>query len=245
MTLSRQLRFVALGGLAFVLAGCARQLPAVEVTAGEAAAQAAPPPANGERFAFPADKGGQALGQLLQPPARLDPVSDVPPGPRTLPPPAGVDQPGVPLTSSLAGIASPPSPKAALIRPRMLPEDAPLSAYRDNPTVPVLRHLESGARIAVAGRDVNQPAPLDFLGLPIFDRVPLDDPTVDASVQAVLAEPPPARIAPVPFAPQNIPDPFINAQTVRLRTPPPEETQPATVPIRTPPPVQPPPPAKP
>lgn len=243
MTMLKRLGFLVLGGTVLALAGCARHSAAVEAVAGEVgefAAQAGQPPATGERFAFPADKGGQALGQLLQPPARLNPLSDVPPGPRTLPPPTGVDRPGVPLPPTQAGIASPPGPKAVIIRPHMMPEAAPLSAYRDHPVAPALRVLETGARVVVYGRDVNEPAPLGFLGLPVFDRVPLDDPTVDASVQAALAEPAPPRTLPVPFTPLNLPDPFVNAQTVKLQVAPPEGPLPVTVPIRTPPPETPP-----
>jgi hypothetical protein len=58
------------------------------------------------------------------------------------------------------------------------------------------------------------------------ERVPFDDPTTAASRQAALAAAPPLRLNPVPFTPENLPDPFANAATVRLRLPPAESNQP-------------------
>jgi hypothetical protein len=234
-----RISIVVLGGLAVTLAGCARSSIAEVASADErqVAFQGKADP--GEAFAFPADKGGKAMSQLLQPTAKLDPLNDVPPGPRPLSPPPGVANPGVSLPRTLAGPPSPPSPKSPVLRPRMMPEGAPLADYRGNPRVPLLRELDTGARIAVTGRDPNQPAPLSLLGLPVYDRVPLDDPTVDASVQAALAGSPPPRTEPVPFAPQNLPDPFANAATVKLAVTPPELPLPIVGPIRTPPPQQP------
>jgi hypothetical protein len=239
MMIPRRIGPLVLAGVVLGATGCARSSIAETPGLENAVAQAAPNAAPAERFTFPADKGGKAIGDLVQPPARLELPSDVPPGPRTLPPPRGVDRPGVPLAPTLAGLASPPSPRPPIVRPRALAEEAPLSAYRGHPGVPELRELETGARVAVVGRDPNLPAPLGLLGLPVFDRVPLDDPTMDSSVQAALAGPPAPRTDPVPFAPVNLPDPFANAQAVKVHVPLPELPIPVTGPIRTPPPVQP------
>jgi hypothetical protein len=125
----------------------------------------------------------------------------------------------------------------------MLGEDNPFTAYRADPVPPALRELDTGARVKLPARDVNLPVLLGFLGLQLPDRVPVDDPTGDASLQAALAAAPPARTAPVPFMPLNLPDPFQNAQTVKLRTPPPEEPEPPKSGLSKPPPpppVQPP-----
>lgn len=236
-----RIQLVVLAGLVITQTGCARN--SIADVERPIVFQGKAEPA-GERFVFPADKGGKAISEILQPAARLETLPDVPPGPRPLPPPPSVNQPGVPLSPTLAPPVSPPGPRSVVIRPRMMPEQAPLSDYRATSAVPALGELDSGARIVVAGRDVNQPAPLGLLGLPVFDRVPLDDPTVDASVQSALAGTPPARTDPVPFAPQNLPDPFVNAATVKVRVPPAEGPLPVTGPIRTPP-AQQQPPAKP
>ena len=58
------------------------------------------------------------------------------------------------------------------------------------------------------------------------DRVSLDDPTTEASREAALAAQPPARTNAAPFQKNNLPDPFENRQTGRVRTPPPEDPAP-------------------
>lgn len=199
----------------------------------------------GSRFTFSADKGGQALRQILPPAAALPvPLRDQPPGPRELTSPATVARPSIPLASNQGELLRPPLPKPLVLRPRMLGEDAPFTAYRGEARPPDARELDTGARVALSGRDVNVPAPLGWLGLPVPDRVPLDDPTAEASVQAALATVPPQRSDPVPFAPQNLPDPFQNAQTVKLKTPPAEEPTPSPFVGSKPPPPAPQPPPK-
>jgi hypothetical protein len=225
-------------------AGCARSTVALDV--GQEASAVVQGPgqpkvAGGEGFVLPTDKGGQALGQLLRPGERLAGQEDLAPGPRPLPVPVHVARAEVPLASTLAGPIRPPLPASGVVRPRMMPEGPPLTAYRDHPPPPSRRELQTGARVAVTGRDVNQPAPLGFLGLPLFDRAPLDDPTFDASLYSALAAVPPPRTAAVPFVPHNLPDPFQNAQTVRLRTPPAESPDPVAVTPKPPPPQAPPP----
>ncbi|MBL8794844.1 MAG: hypothetical protein JNM56_13125 [Planctomycetia bacterium] len=232
-------------GVAFLagslsLSGCARTSIVAEdaplLTTGNAlvaaqaqpaAAQAQPAAGDQQAFQFPADKGGQALGQLLRPPQQL-PGDGAQPGPQPLAPPLGVAQPEVALTPVQSLPPSVPLPRALNLQPRLLAEGAPFTGYRDEPGAPGRRELASGAPIALPRRDLNQPVPLGYLGLQLPDRVPVDDPTGDASVDAALAATPPARTDAVPFAPHNLPDPFQNAQTVKLRTPPPEDPTPSS-----------------
>lgn len=235
--------------LAGAATGCARPSVALDgamhsdhpllvVAQAQPAPAASPPaaPASKDGFAFPADKGGQALGQLLRPADQLPTVSDVPPGPRPLPPPREVAFPAVslPLPMNAAKPVPPPAGKSAVLQPRTLPEDAPLARQSNSPIVPALRELETGARVKVLARDGNEPVALTILGLALPDRVPLDDPTLEASVAIALAQAPPARTEPVPFSPMNLPDPFANAQTVKLRTLPPEGTDPLAGTPKTP-----------
>lgn len=209
--------------------GCARRAPALNPTAGErpaAHAQQAQSPGAGEPFKFPVDKGGELLSQLLRPGSQS--VGDD--GLREklyLAPPPSVEHPELPLPTSQMAIVGPPEKKKPSQRPRALGEDAPLTAYRDDPLPPARRELASGARVSLASASVNVPVPLEFLGVLQFDRVPLDDPSTEASQQAVLAAGAPARTETVPFVPINLPDPFQNANTVRLRTPPKEDAEPS------------------
>lgn len=234
---------VALLAGSLSLPGCARSsvvaldapLPAqsVELVVQRAEAQGqpaqpAPAAADKESFKFPADKGGQVLGQLLRPPQQLPVLDGVKPGPQTLLPPVAIAQPEVPLAPTLAGPLSLPLPKSLALQPRLLMESPPFSSYRGEPGAPGRRELAAGALIELPRRDLSQPVPLGFLGLQLPDRVPLEDPTSDASLDAALAGNPPARTSQVPFAPQNLPDPFQNAQTVKVRTPPAEETSPVS-----------------
>lgn len=239
------MRYLMLGGVLVLAAtGCARTSVALEGPLGDEhpivlVAQAQPAaqpaaPAGKDGFTFPADKGGQALGQLLRPAETLPTVSDVPPGPRQLPPPRDVAFPSVALPLNTANPLTPPGPKTFVLQPRTLPEGAPLANQSNDPVAPALRELETGARVQVASRNVNEPVPLVILGLALPDRVSLDDPTLEASVTAALAVAPPARTEPIPFTPMNLPDPFANAQAVKLRTLPPELPEPTAGTPKTP-----------
>jgi hypothetical protein len=187
-------------------------------------------PLTGEPFRFPADRGGQLLGQLLTPPDQLPGDGRPRAHPIPLPPPASVDRPDVPL----AVVGQPPlprpgiDPKAQKLRPHAVAEAAPLSADRNEPKLPTVPYLAAGARIHLAARSVDEPVALPILAQPGVDRVPLEDPTSDASLQAALAAVPPSRENPVPFTPSSLPDPFENAQTIRLKTPPAEDPTPAS-----------------
>ncbi len=228
------LRVCSLGLFLIVLSGCARSSVAVNQAAlSEGDGKAAPPTAakaapDGEPFRFPDDHGGKLLGQLLSPTAQPPAEMKTAPGPRPLPPPDAVASPELPLTPNQAGLPrpllTPPAPK---LKPHAPPEETPLSSYRGEPTGPTAQHLPAGARVHVASVDVELPVALPILARPDVDRVSLDDPTSDDSLRAALAEVPPVRSTPIPFQRRTLPDPFENAQTVRLKTPPPEDGTPA------------------
>lgn len=191
---------------------------------------------DGKPFQFPADKGGKVLANLLKPEDRLaSPLHDLPPGPLTQAPPSAIGHPSVPLPGTPAGSVSPPAPKAPALRPHMLPEGAPFSAYQRDPSTPAQREFATGVTIGLPSRDVARPVSLGYLGLPSLDRIPLEEPTAEASLASALAAAPPERTTPIPFTPLNLPDPFANAQTVKLRTPPAEETSPLASQPRLPP----------
>jgi len=227
------------------LAGCARSSVAVnpgltEAPANPAAVNAlgvaqAEKPVPGDRFAFPADKGGKALDELLRPPQKLSVDLKIAPGPKPLVAPPSVERPEPALPANQATLPQAKlTPKAPPLRPHMLAEAAPLTGYRNDPPPVVRQEFTPGALVRLPSRDVNQPLPLPILAHPGIDRAPLDDPSAEESLKAVLAATMPVRMNPAPFARRNLPDPFENSQTVRLRALPPEEPNPASGPLRPP-----------
>lgn len=67
---------------------------------------------------------------------------------------------------------------------------------------------------------------LPVLGQMARDRASLADPTQEWSARLIVTPQDPRRLAPVPFTPTNLPDPFENAATIRLTTPWPESPEP-------------------
>ncbi len=239
--MNRWFGFVAVGCCAAGLSGCARDSAAInravrdETEAHTVAvaraenARAEAPPARGEPFRFPADRGGQLLGQLLTPPARWDADAAAPLTKRELPAAPGVGRPELPLADNQAGLPRPPlAVKAPPVRPHAPPEATPFTGYAAVPVAPSAHFFAAGAPIRLASPDVNTPPPLPALGHATADRVPLEDPTTDDSLRAALSARTPARAEPAPFARYNLPDPFENAQAIRLKTLPPEESHPSS-----------------
>ena len=179
------------------------------------------------------EQAERRIAALVQPPATIDgaglrtrPIAW--PGPRTLerptlPPPAYRGDP----------------PRLALVprqpaRPRSMAEGTPLAHYLAAPTPPAPVELPTEPLIRLPSADVREPLPLPILATPQKDRASLADPTLEASVAAALQPQTPARTQPVPFAPLNLPDPFENVATGRLRVVPDEDAIGPVVPHRTP-----------
>jgi hypothetical protein len=218
---------------ATLLVGCTKSAAplalAPESPAGAAEpAFAAPEPAagaqasagDGEPFRFPGDLGGQKLAQLLPPtapaPLRPDPSSGR--IERTVVP--AFERPAaLPLTTTQGGLPRLPLGPAAPVRPRSLSEGPPLAhADRTSPT-PDRPELPVGPLVSARAPDPNQPAALPAGSQPTPDRVPLEDPTREFSARQATASEPAPRTTPAPFARVNLPDPFENAEAVRLRSP--------------------------
>jgi hypothetical protein len=225
---------LALTGL--VALGCARRSVAVDAAPGDGTKVAqGDKPGSSERFQFPADKGGKLLDETLRPPQKLADEAAATPRPKTLKVPRAVEQPEVALAVPALPMARPAlPPKAPPLRPHVLPEDAPLTAYRADPARVNVQHLPAGALVRVASYNVNLPPALPILANPGIDRASLEDPTAEDSLRVALSAVPPIRSNPAPFQRLNLPDPFENAQTIRLRAQPPEEHGPATGPVRPP-----------
>jgi hypothetical protein len=104
-----------------------------------------------------------------------------------------------------------------------LPEPLPADFARLDPTPPARIHLPEGELTRLPAIDTSRPLLLPPLAQPVPDRASLEDPTADYSARAVIGAILRPRTTPVPFLKLNLPDPFENAETVRLRINIPEE----------------------
>jgi hypothetical protein len=233
---TRSLCVLLLCGALLPLAGCGRQSVVVlnpDPVAPDKGGPADPekrkddgdqPKADGFRFAE--DSAGQHLGKLLPPRENIRLPAERPSGPRSQPLPA-LENPALPLPPGRADIVRLPVEKAPRPpRPPALPEEMPLLGYRGVPAQPQEPVLTPGVLLKVPSPNVGQPVPPPLLAQPAPDRVPLDDPTLEASLAAAVAAQPSYRTNPAPFLKLTLPDPFENRQTVRLRSTPPEEGMP-------------------
>jgi len=179
-------------------------------------------------FRFPDDKGGQMLAKVL-PPADKLPLGDesVLSQPKRLPGAAVLEHPSVPLGPNQGQVPRlPAARKGPPLRPRPLTDDLPLSRTRPEP--PHETQFPAGERVRLPGPDVEQPAPLPMLAVPVPDRTSSDDPTADFSSAAVQSAAAPVRAAPAPYVKLSVPDPFENRDVIRLRQTPPEKSDPVT-----------------
>jgi hypothetical protein len=236
-----------LAGLLLALAGCGRTSVTINPAGAAAADEQSRPAAKeapregtkgeaaGDGFHFADDSGGELEGKLLAPPVRPAPGEDRT-GPHRFARSSAVESPRLPLPPTRLEPVRLPAPKASgLTRPGPLPEGIPLVSYYGTPEPPEAPRLAAGEPVREPSADVNRPLPLPLLGQETPDRVPLDDPTAEASLAAALAAPLPQRTTPAPFLRLGVPDPFENRRTVRLPAPVEEPAAPVAASPRTPP----------
>jgi len=201
--------------------GCARQAPpappvALNMPVVENKASVPPKgvksPEAGS-FAFPGDKGGKLLGELLQPEDKSLNFFDTRTGPALLGGTALVDRPAVPAP------ANPAEPPRWAPQPQPVPEDAPLEHYWAEAPTPETVPMAVDGLLHWPSADINDAAPLPLLAQAQLDRAPLTAPTTAASAAAALAATMPLRVTPAPFLCLTLPDPFKHQQEVRLRNP--------------------------
>jgi hypothetical protein len=172
---------------------------------------------SGTAFAFPPDNGGKLLAKLL-PPSDLRPLNPAAPeGPQARRIPPAIEWPSAALSSGKPVPPRLPAPKSAEIHPRPLPEPLPADFARFDPTPPVRIRLPEGELTRLPAPDATRPLVLPPLAQPVLDRASLEDPTADYSARSVIGAPLRPRTTPVAFLKVNLPDPFENAETVRLR----------------------------
>jgi hypothetical protein len=190
-------------------AGCARKQdkPVVIVCDGPGSMHVSDdaPPA-GEAFQLPADVGGKALGKVLPPTGRPGVLENPS---RTAP--AEAPAPKLAVLRPTLPEMPPPSPKVPELgkgpRPRTVTEEA-LDEGFGTPALPERPGFEPGEKAKEPSESVHVPPPLPYLAAAPADRVPLDDPTLEASTAAVLAAPLPERTTPLPFVRLSVPEPF-------------------------------------
>lgn len=182
------------------------------------------------------DRGSQLLSKLLPPSGQ---VAALPlPGtnePRRLAPSGNLQIPRMPPTlNEFQPVRLPLPLPAKPIQPRVLPEGPPLSRLLFEPAVPDRPVLPAVPGLRLPSFSTEQPPPLPILAQVQADRVPLDDPTREASLEAALSGPPPVRTNPAPFLRLNLPDPYENRTVAELRNPPPENPAPVIATIQAP-----------
>jgi hypothetical protein len=199
--------------------------PAVELRSEPA--ETASAQATGE-FAFPSDRGGRLLAELLPPSekARPQPLA-LPSRQRPHSSLAGGQEPAPPLPANQANPARLHVKQATrVLRPISPPEDYLLAGQRGERVLPQAIVLPAGERVRLASTPVEEPPALPILAQPVADRASLDDPTVEASQASALSAPPPERSTPAPAIRQAVADPFANRETApRL---PPDDPTPVT-----------------
>jgi hypothetical protein len=183
-------------------------------------------PDKGKEAAVPKDKGSKLVADLLRPADKslVDELSK-----KRLSGPALLERPEI-AAPAYKGLPPKLAVKAdgKAVRPKPAAEGIPFSGYFADPQLPAVVKLEGTALVKWPMPDPNQPAPLPILAQQRPDRAPLTDPTADASIDAALSGIIPARDNPAPFLRINLPDPFENRQTIKVRNPLPEDPTPQT-----------------
>jgi hypothetical protein len=217
----------------FVTGLCAASLFGCGASRSVGEVSAAPPAAKPET---PRDPVAGAIADLLRPSAPTPPlaVEQSAPVPPRLPRSLEHPEAPVPLHAGTPPRAVLPLP-ASGNRPRPLRPEMPLARERTDQRLPQTVELPEGTLLKLPGPDLENPIPVPLLSQGQPDRIPLTDPTRDASMEAALSAPITARETPAPFERLNLPEPFAYRDTARLRTPPPEPVGLSLLPPRTPP----------
>ncbi|MBV9121777.1 MAG: hypothetical protein JO112_00275, partial [Planctomycetes bacterium] len=166
-----------------------------------------PGPAAGERSVYPQDRGGELLSRELAPSEKLPPLpGDEGCPPRHWPERHLLQHPEPPLPSvrtepvRLSIQSTPRTP-----RPSSPPDNPSLvDGIALYPALPEPPPLWAGPRLHVPSPDVGQLPLVPLLSPGPNNRVPLTDPTTEASRTAALAAPLPVRTNPAPFQAVNL-----------------------------------------
>jgi len=173
----------------------------------------------GAKFVFPADTGGKLLSELLPP---VDLPKPPPPTPsqqsrRDVPYAIANPAPMLPIGESL-----PPTIRLAIakdIAPTLPVEVVPMSFARIEPELPIRLEQPIGLATDIRALDPNLQVEVPRLAQRSVNRASLNDPTDDYSAASVIGAPLPLRTTPAPFVQIDLPNPFENAETIKLQAP--------------------------
>lgn len=121
-------------------------------------------------------------------------------------------------------VAPPTVPNQVLKKNRSHPvtEPIPLTLWLGEPSTVAMPRMEETGLVIQRASELPNITELPIQGSYLRDQASLAGLSWEASMMLILTPKVPERVNAVPFEPWNIPDPFHNAQTVRLRTPWPE-----------------------
>jgi hypothetical protein len=110
-----------------------------------------------------------------------------------------------------------PSPALADVRPVALVERASTDFAPLAFVVPERIEFPVAIFTALPAADVTRPVPLPTLARHSVDRGSLEDPTAEFTLQSIVNNKPPLRSLPAPFVKVVLPDPFENAEAVKVK----------------------------
>jgi hypothetical protein len=174
---------------------------------------------------LPKDRGSKLVDDFLKPKDAALPLFVT--RPRQLPATLLLEKPSLPARTYQGQPPRLVVKAKKPVRPHPVPEDTPLYGERVSPCLPADIHLPAGDLVACPSPNGDEPAALPTLAQRQPDRASLADPTAESSTAAALGAVIPLRTAPAEFRRLNLPEPFENRETVRLRTSPPEDATPA------------------
>lgn len=166
------------------------------------------------------------INAIFDPPAAIKAADRTP---IDLPIPKRLAFPSAAIPGS--AVPTPPMPRLFVktLRPSATSEGPPLAHHRADPETPVPIAFPEQPLVRLPSPEMETPVPFPYLALQIRDRTSIADPSLEASVAAALSPQVPVRMAPVPFSPLNLPDPFELTTQVRPRIAVDEATQPPAI----------------
>ena len=224
--MSRFSKCLAIAGVSVVLGGavgCSSSAPTIDLSEPEGGtkekASAVQEEKPGTPFRLPGDEAGKLLARVLPPTTpptllRNPKPPAPPPGPRM-----PLRLPETPLPRATSDLMRLPIVAGkGLARPDFLLEET-LDETFDSPIVPRTPSFATGRLSQVASEDVAIPPMLPLTATPLSARIPLEDPTQDASTAVVLRAELPARSTPVPFTRLTRPEPYEHEVPLTLLIP--------------------------
>ena len=110
-----------------------------------------------------------------------------------------------------------PSPALADVRPVALVERAATDFAPLVDVVPELIEFPVAIFTALPAADVTRPVSMPTLARHSVDRRSFEDPTAEFTAQSIVNNKPPLRSQPAPFVKVVLPDPFENAEAVKVK----------------------------